>query len=391
MTRSMATGLYIAMVFHPNLHSGVAEHTHQMARHLTELGEDITVLTPALPGSADFDRTCGYPVVRFDTRLPTGKWLKTLMDRRLILWGMLKQVYQLKPDYIILDMWGPLASISAALVSKVYNIPLFLFAHGPDLNQPRYKKFIRKIVLAAATQIICVSDYTRSFLLDWGVDPVKLVTIHNGFDLREIEYYRTRNYQGRFPRVDSAFPEESSTVLTVSRLVPLKRVHRVIEAMPRVITKFPEARYTIVGDGTYRAYLEALALASPAKDSITFLGPMSGDEKFECLSRCDVFVMPSEGEGFGIAFIEAMGFGKPIIGGRSGGTKEAIVHGQNGLLVDSDDVEEIANTIVELLEDPKRARELGENGRKQVESELNWKTSASKFLSVVREILDECN
>ena len=84
----MARGLYIAVDFKPRL-GGVAEHTHQMAKHLTELGERITVLAPALPGGADFDQTCEYPIVRFDTKVALASWLKSRLDRRLILIGIL--------------------------------------------------------------------------------------------------------------------------------------------------------------------------------------------------------------------------------------------------------------------------------------------------------------
>ena len=71
----MARGLYIAVDFKPRL-GGVAEHTHQMVRHLTEMGEHVTVVTPMLPGDAEFDQTCEYPIVRFDTKLALGPWLK---------------------------------------------------------------------------------------------------------------------------------------------------------------------------------------------------------------------------------------------------------------------------------------------------------------------------
>ena len=387
----MATGLYIAMVFHPNPLSGVAEHTHQMMRHLTELGEEITVLAPALPEATEFDKDCGYPVVRFDTKFPTGEWIKSRLDRRLILFGIFRCVLSLKPDYIILDMWGPLASLSAILVSRIYNIPLFVFAHGPDLNQPRYKKYIRRVVLSAVSKVICVSEYTRSFLLRWGVEPQRAVTIHSGFDVREMETYRSLNYRDRFPLGDSAFPDDHPTVLSVSRLVQGKGIHRVIEAMPKVISEVPDTRYIIVGGGggNFEIQLRELAEVSSARDSITFLGPVSGDQKFECFSRGDVFVLPSEGEAFGIVFVEAMGFGMPVIGGRSGGAMEVIAHGENGLLVDSNDVEEIADAIIYLLKNPDESRRLGENGRRRVENELNWTTSANKLRSVIYDTLGE--
>ncbi len=391
----MPTGLYIAMDFKPNL-GGIAEHTHQMTRHLIELGEHITVLTPSRPGGAEFDRTCGYPVVRFNMPSSTsgsstrglGKFI-AIARMMAILFAVFAAFLRLKPDYLIIDHWSFLASLGVVVTSKLTRTPYFLFVHGYEFTEKQKWESYRRAVVRSAAHVMPVSDYMRSLALADGAKAAKATVIYNGFDAREIDAYRGRGYQGRFPRVDAAFPAGSPIILSVTRLVRFKRIDSVIQAMPKVVSRFPNARYIIVGAGIDEAELRQLAADSPAADSITFMGPLTGDEKFECFQRCDVFAHPSEGEPFGIVFLEAMGFGKPVIGGRSGGPVEFITHEENGLLVDSNDVEEIADAIIELIEDTSKARALGENGRRQVESELSWKNSSSKFLSIAREALDE--
>ena len=384
----MATGLYIAVDFKPRL-GGIAEHTHQMAKHLTELGERITVLTPSLPGSAEFDKTCNYPVVRFTTKLERGGGWKRPLDRSRILIEIIKVAQRRNADYLMLDRWSPIAGASMILASRLLNIPFFLFAHGSEFSQPIPLRFSRKITVRAATRVICVSSYIRSLALADGVKPSRVVTIPNGFDSREIESYRSRNYEGRFPRVEAACPAGTPTVLTVSRLMSRKGVDRVIEAMPRIVSEVPGTRYIIVGDGGDGERLNQLASASPSGNSITFLGPLTGDEKFECYACCDVFVLPSEVEGFGIVFLEANAFGKPVVAGRIGGVPEAVVHETTGLLVDPDNIGEIVQAITRLLKDPAEARRLGNNGRRRVKNDLNWKVSASKLLSVIHAALEE--
>ena len=162
----------------------------------------------------------------------------------------------------------------------------------------------------------------------------------------------------------------------------------VIGAMPRIVSEASGTRYVIMGDGPDRDHLMRLAAASPVADAITFLGALSDDEKFECFSRCDVFAMPSEREGFGIAFLEANAFGKPVVGGRIGGVPDAVVHGETGLLVDPRSDSEVAEAIIRLLKNPDEARRLGDNGRRRVENELTWNQSARKFLSVIRGVLE---
>lgn len=388
----MATGLYIAMDFKPGI-GGIAEHTHQMSKHLIELGERITVLTPSIIGGEEFDRTCGYHVIRFDRPSAThsspimglGRFVSVAKMTR-ILFLAIKRV---NPDYLILDQWDALTAISILLASKLMGIPYFLFAHRYEFAEKRNWIFFRKMIVRSAARVIAVSNYTCSLVLDDSPKRSNIDVIHNGFNYREIDSYRERCYQGQFPLVESAFPERRPSILSVSRLVEWKHIDRVIEAMPRIVSRVVDAQYIIVGDGEDEGRLKCLAMESPVKKSITFLGPMTGDEKFECFRRCDVFALPSEGEAFGIVFVEAMGFAKPVVAGQSGGPTEFITHAENGFLVDSNNVDEIANAIIELLEYPETARALGENGKRRVESELNWKTTASKFLSVIDDVVDK--
>ena len=384
----MASGLYIAINFKPNL-GGIAEHTHQMAKHLSESGERITVLTLPRPGGAEFDRTCDYPIVRFDTKLPLGSRLKPRWDHRLVLIGILGVARKTRAEYLICDRWSPIAGINAVLASKILRIPLILFAHGSEFSQPVRLRLSRRITVRTAARIVCVSRYIHSLVLEDGVDPDKVLTVHNGFNLAEIDAYRSRDYPGRFADLDTAFPSGCPTVLTVSRLMNRKGIDRVIEAMPAIVRRVPGTRYVIVGDGEDRDRLHSVASRSPVRDSITFLGALTGDKKFECYSRCDVFALPAREDGFAIVIPEANAFGKPVVGGRSGGIPEAITHGENGLLVDPDSVDDVAEAITRLLENPAEAHRLGANGRRRVENEFTWRASADALLSVLRDELEK--
>ena len=294
-----------------------------MAKHLSEFGENIGVLTPARPTDTEaaraFDESCGYPVERFESKAGSGE--------------------------------------------------------ASDL------------VLRKASRNICVSNYTASWIESRGVDPRKICVIPNGVDLRQIEPRQAG--AGISPRGDAAFTVRGPVILTAARLVLSKGIQRVIGAMPRIVSEVPGARYVIVGDGEDREHLARLAAESPAAGAITFLGALTDDEKFECYSRCDVFAMPSEREGFGIAFLEANAFGKPVVGTRIGGVPDAVVHGETGLLVDPRSDDEVGDAIIRLLKSLGEARRLGENGRRRVEKELTWRESARKFLSVIRGVLEQ--
>ena len=388
----MAKGLYIAVDYKPNV-GGIAEHTHQMVRHLTELGEDVTVLTPSLPGDAEFDQACGYPVKRFNCGFVKHGVLKYAMDRRLILFGILRAIRRLKPDYLVCDRWSPIAGLNVTAASRITGVPYLFFGHGLELQYPTRFNSFRRWTLKGAARVVCVSGYTRSLAEGLGVRPDRLEVVPNGYDPRLVAAHHEARTTMDFPLLDSAFTPESPTILTISRLTKRKGIDRVIEAMPLVLSEVPDARYVIAGDGGDRSRIESLIVNSPARDSIIYMGPISEDDKMECYKRCDVFVMPSrqeEGgdvEGFGIVFLEANAFGKPVIGGRSGGVPDAIVDGKTGILVEPNNVGEIAHSLVLLLRDQSLAKRMGETGRQRVKDDLNWHANAERLLRVIHDTL----
>ena len=383
----MSSGLFVTIEFKPDM-GGAQEHAHQMTKHLNELGEQTAVLTPSRPGCAEgdkaFDESCGYPVMRFDTKIGSGEWLTPFFYRRGLV-ETLGAARRAKADYIIVNTTGSTLDVAALVASKLARRPLITVTHDLYRSNVPWRPAL-DLVLRKASRNVCVSGYTASLVAARGVDPRKIRVIPNGVDLGEIESRRTP--AGSSPRVDAAFPGRGAVVLTVARLIWSKGIHRVIAAMPRIVTEAPGTRYVIVGDGPDREHLVRLAAASPVADAITFLGELTDDEKFDCYSRCDVFALPSEREGYGIVFLEANAFGKPVVGGRIGGVPDAVVHGTTGLLVDPRSESEVAEAIIRLLKNPDQARRLGDNGRRRVEDELTWKESAGKFLSVIRGVLE---
>ena len=384
----MSSGLFVTMKFKPDL-GGLQEHAHQITKHLNELGERTTVLTPSRPGYAEvdktFDESCGYPVVRFDTKVASGEWLTPYFYRRGLV-EILGAARRANPDYIIVNATGSTLSVSALLASRLIRTPLITVTLGRLSLSTLPRRVALDLVLGKASKNVCDSNYAASWVAACGVDPGKTYVIPNGVDLREIESWRAR--VGSSWRVDAAFPDQRPVVLTVARLVRSKGIQTVIRALPRIVAEVPGTRYVVVGDGEDREHLMQLAAESPVADAITFLGALTGDDKFDCYSRCDVFAMPSHEDSFPVVFPEANAFGKPVVGGRIGGVPDAVVHGETGLLVDPRSDSEVAEAIIRLLKNPDEAHRLGDNGRRRVESELTWKKSASKFLSVIRDALE---
>jgi glycosyltransferase involved in cell wall biosynthesis len=168
-------------------------------------------------------------------------------------------------------------------------------------------------------------------------------------------------------------------VLTVARLDEQKGHCYLLEAAAQV----PEAQFVLAGDGPLRASLEAQARSLGVEDRVKFLGYRS--DIADLLADCDVFVLPSLYEGLPLSILEAMSAGKPVIATHIGGTDEAVIAGETGLLVPPADSAALAAAIRSLLTDRPLAQRLATAGRARVAQEF----SAAKMVQQVIAVYDE--
>jgi phosphatidylinositol alpha-1,6-mannosyltransferase len=167
-------------------------------------------------------------------------------------------------------------------------------------------------------------------------------------------------------------------LLSVSRLIPRKGQDVVLRALPEVLRRVPEAVYLIVGGGPEEERLRTLARTLGIEQNVRFVGSIPNSEAVDYYHAADVFVMPNRAmpngdvEGFGLVFLEANACGLPVIGGRSGGTPDAIAHERSGYLVDPTSAAEVAARLVLLLTDSELRSRLGEQGRERVYEQFTW-------------------
>jgi phosphatidylinositol alpha-1,6-mannosyltransferase len=166
----------------------------------------------------------------------------------------------------------------------------------------------------------------------------------------------------------------------------------ILRALPSVLTHVPNLVYVVVGEGDDRARIEGLADSLGLRPHVMFTGRVSDPELVALYKRSDVFALPArtvlndhepKGEGFGIVFLEAMAFGKPVIGPNFGAPTEIIRHGQHGLLVNPQDSAAMAEALVDLLTHPDKAREMGQAGNDWVRTKYSY----GSFCEKLREML----
>jgi N-acetyl-alpha-D-glucosaminyl L-malate synthase BshA len=145
-----------------------------------------------------------------------------------------------------------------------------------------------------------------------------------------------------------------------SNFRPVKNVEKVVEVFAAVRAR-RDCRLAMVGDGPEVQPARRLARTLGVQADVHFLGNQDSTE--ELLAMCDVLLLPSETESFGLVALEAMSCAVPVVASRRGGIPEVITDGETGFLFEPDDVEGMASTVLGLLDDPSRAREMGERGR----------------------------
>lgn len=177
-------------------------------------------------------------------------------------------------------------------------------------------------------------------------------------------------------------------ILSVGRWISTERYKgfdRLIAALPRLLTTFPDLQLVLVGEGDDRPWLEQLAEEYGAQSHVTFLSGLTQGEISACYAACEIFALPSRGEGFGFVYLEAMASGKPVVGGAHGGAPEVIADGVTGYVVPHGDAGQLLTALSALLNDPAHAREMGARGRTRVEHEFRFNAFAKSLKKILRE------
>jgi phosphatidylinositol alpha-1,6-mannosyltransferase len=184
--------------------------------------------------------------------------------------------------------------------------------------------------------------------------------------------------------------EEKKIIVSVGRLVHRKGQDKLIESLPAILKKIPNAHLLLVGDGPYRNHLEKMVSKASLQAHVTFTGRIIYDKLPQYVSVGDIFAMPSrsrffglEVEGLGIVYLEASACGVPVIAGNSGGAPDAVIQGVTGLCVDGTDADQIAGAVIKILNDPALASRMGSAGREWIVDQWCWEIWSTKFNSLL--------
>jgi phosphatidyl-myo-inositol dimannoside synthase len=229
-----------------------------------------------------------------------------------------------------------------ALIARLTRAKLIVQMHGIEAwSRPSR---LQRAAVEAADLVLCVSRFTRASVLSWAaMVPERLVVLPNTVapEFRPGDGSRLRSEWGL---------QGKRVLLTVGRMDSRERYKghdRVIAAIPRLVAAGHDVMYLVVGEGDDRGRLEACAREADVAKRVRFVGSVELPRLIDIYRAAELFVLASTGEGFGIAFLEAMASGTPAVGLALAGAKDALADGELGLLVPES---ELAAALVRALE-----------------------------------------
>ena len=232
----------------------------------------------------------------------------------------------------------------AWIASRLARSPLILICHGIEAWQPTSRWIVNRLV-KKIDYVISVSAITQERFQTWAkATPKAVFILPNSVDMARFKP------QGKNSElVDRYNLRDKVVLMTFGRLERSKGIDEILEILPNIARDIPNIVYMIVGGGADLDRLQKKANALSVDDRVIFAGRIEETEKVDYYNLADVFVMPGRGEGFGIVYLEAMACGVPVVGSVLDGSKEALLDGRLGVLVNPLDLSSVEQGIRKAL------------------------------------------
>lgn len=260
---------------------------------------------------------------------------------------------KIRPDLILCGHMNLLPV--AGILKRILHARIVLELYGIEAWQSRGNRMF-EWAISQVDLALSISRYTRLQFLQWAdLSPHRVRVVPNAIHLEKYRdtgkpEYLIKRYGLRGKKI----------LLTLGRLSADERYKghdRIISLMPALLERYPDLIYIIAGDGDDRTRLERLAKRVGVYEQIRFIGRVATWEMTDHYNLADAFAMPSTGEGFGFVFLEAAACGVPVLGGGVDGSRDALLDGKLGVVVDPNNPVDLLNGLKQVLRMPKRVPE----------------------------------
>lgn len=271
-------------------------------------------------------------------------------------------------------------NIFGMVAASIARVPVRIASRRESAVRAAKQRMVERGAYRLAHRVVANCEEVRQQLIrDEGLPPEKVVTLYNGLDMRRLMIEKGDSKPRELLTALNLPADETRRFVTIvanmrahfsgPNPIGLKDHPTFLRAAQRVRQVVPDAAFVIAGEGELLEDTRTLAAELGLSSDVFFLGRC--ERVAELLSVSDVCVLSSSAEGFSNSILEYMAVGRPVVATDVGGAREAVVESETGFLVHSGDDAALAERIITLLNDPGRARKMGERGRRVVEEKFS--------------------
>lgn len=283
------------------------------------------------------------------------------------------------------DFYTNIFGMFSAFVAR---IPVRIASKRETLSKSNNQFLIERQAYRLADKIVVNAEAVKQFLVKAGVAPEKVVTVYNGLDLQRMLPPQNLKREKLLHELRLTIDVETQLITIVANLRSDVKNHRMfLRAAQKVKEKIKNVAFVLAGEGELIESLKTFVRDLDIEKDVFFIGGCA--RIGELLSISNACVLSSKSEGFSNAILEYMSAAKPVVATRVGGASEAVIDGETGFLVESDDDETMAKQLVELLENPEKAERFGQRGRQLVEEKFTLEAQLAKTLDLYNEMFDK--
>ncbi len=354
---------------HPEA-GGAEVHLHEILRRFVAWGHDVIQLSSGFRGGGAEDEIDGVRVKRRGSWYDANWVLRRAYQRELrgqefdLVIEDINKVPFFTPDFVRQPVLAVVPHLFGTAVFREASWPLAAYVYAHELLIPRvYRR----------TDFLVISESTRRDLAARGLPETRIRVVPVGVD------------HATYSPDPSAGKSPVPLILHLGRIRRYKGIQTLIEMMPQVRSRLPEAELWIAGSGPYA---HALAERARGVAGVRLLGHRPLGEVVELLRRAWVVASASVKEGWGLTMLEANACGTPTVATRVPGLVDSVIHEETGLLVPFGDRAALAGALIRVLEDDGLRRRLGEGGRRFA-LRFTWERAAEEAFAVVESVVGE--
>ena len=387
---------FITFEYPPFILGGAGTYAVNVTRELAKLGHDVTVFTPQIESIESVDNTENLKVCRIalNDNLPFRAlqfWLKlpeALKDiessnkfdiihfNGLSYWFIKKKLSE-APNIVTIHhlVTDSIKCNNLSLISRIKDISgenSFLIP------------FLEKRCIKYADKIVSVSKFTKKQIVDtYGTSPEKIYVIYNGIELKEQTFTEEELEESR---KQFGIPQKP-VILFVGRVDDHRKGLDLLLKSLKIVLEKIDCILLVVGKGNQNE-ARTLATSLEIQDNVFFTGFVNEINLKKCYQLCNVYVVPSRLEGFGLTILEAMAAGKPVVATNVGAIPEIITDKENGFLVEPNDIDSISNTICMILQNGMLLQNYKKDEIHFINDIFNWEKNVKEIEHIYAKLSD---